>query len=1032
MLHVRVLGGFEVRVNGVLITDFQSVKAEALLAYLAYSKHPVRRDGLAGLLWTDQDQQKAQTNLRKTLSRLKQAIEINEAEYIKTDHTFLQLDETACDIDVLKFERLLQACPKHRNLHDMGCGVCMKHLEEAVGLYGGEFLKNIFVENAELFEDWLVVTREYLHNQTLNALQYLTRYYEFQGDYVQSLKYAHWQLRLEPWLEETHRLIMRLLLYQGEYNAALGHYRLCAETLQKHLGVEPALETRQLVKRIQTLPEKRPHNLPTSQDKTYVKRNQEYNYIRQQLVKPGSRLLTVTGLGGIGKTTLALEVAWSIIKEHFGPFVEGVCYITLLEEELRFSRLVTEIADFFSIPLSQSPHPEKTLFQHLKQKECLLILDNGEYLGGEGKRFIDELLKLASSVKILVVSRESLKLSSEWLLAIDGLSLPEIYPSSLSEEHPSSDALTLFEHRSERIIPGFHWEHLNSADQRALLQICHLTQGLPLALELAASWVAVLSCQQIASEIQKSLDILVSQYQDAPDRHRSIRAVFAYSWTLLSEQQQQDLIALSVFPGDFDLEAAVQIVRVNLFALSALIDRSLLKSVLKSGRVYYQLHNLLRQFVQEHCPVEHMRELQLRHSAYYARFLGAYRSRLNGPEAFEIYHDVSLELDNIRASWQWGVQNQDFQLLDSLIDGFYDYYALKGWWQEGLGLFMAAYETFQSLKLTIHPDNALFYARLLTRITEFNYSLGQLAQAEQHIQQAEGAIQLVEEPEEMSLIYEKIGRVAYQYGNFERAEQNLQFSLQIIDSHDPQGLQKAHSLMALGAVVRDRGGWQEAETIFQQSLTLYQKSQYDWGIAHIKRLLANLFIGMGRLSDVAPYAQEGLDLFRKLNDLIGQALTLRELGRLAAAQQHREQAETYLRKALEILKQKENIKGQGLLHKDLGSLFVQGQRYGEAQHHFFHAFDTAYRTRDTLLLMESLALFVEAKVLENQTDLRSDEFVALKNFLYYNVNIHRSKIGPILTRIEECFPPENNLLEDYSISIEDIYILVTEHFIQLS
>ena len=252
-LSLLFLGPFQARLDdqpAIFATD----RARALLAYLAVeADRPHRREALAALLWPDQPEALARRNLSQALVRLRRAIDDYHASpsFLAVTGKTIQFNSATAELDVARFQDLLAACAAHSHLDVTGCPPCLEQLEEAVGIYRGEFLQGLFVTNSQLFEEWTLLKREQLHHQALDALHTLAAYYEKRGIYDQARAYARRQLGLEPWHEAAHRQLMRALALAGDRSAALAHYKTCCRLLADELGVEPAPETTALCERIQ-------------------------------------------------------------------------------------------------------------------------------------------------------------------------------------------------------------------------------------------------------------------------------------------------------------------------------------------------------------------------------------------------------------------------------------------------------------------------------------------------------------------------------------------------------------------------------------------------------------------------------------------------------------------------------------------------------------------------------------------------------------------------------------------------------------
>jgi predicted ATPase/DNA-binding XRE family transcriptional regulator len=300
------------------------------------------------------------------------------------------------------------------------------------------------------------------------------------------------------------------------------------------------------------------------------------------------RLLTLTGAGGIGKTRLVLEAAY----QRQNAFEYGGIFINLAPLTGR-DQIVTAIADALGFVLYSASDRSVQLISHLREKELLLVLDNFEHLLNESGciSLPGDLLEGAPMVKLLVTSREPLQLRSEWVFEVRGLPIPEIHEN---DQLGKNSAVKLFVQRARQRSASFE---LMPEDYLAIRQICQLVEGVPLAIELAASWTKTLTCPEIAHEIQKNINFLTTSSRDVTERHRSIRATFDYSWKLLSNEEQIALQHLSIFKGGFTREAAEHVAGANLSILSSLVSKSLLHRI-DQGR--YDLHELVRQYSLEY------------------------------------------------------------------------------------------------------------------------------------------------------------------------------------------------------------------------------------------------------------------------------------------------------------------------------------------------------------------------------------------------------------------------------------------------
>jgi DNA-binding SARP family transcriptional activator len=332
-LRLRLLGGFEAFLDEKPLTAFESAKTQALLVHLAVEAgHPHYRECLSGLLWPDKPEASARHNLSQTLHALRILFHNHPVwnEFVITPESVDYQPGDYSWLDLNVFDGLLQACELHGESEHWTCRTCLGRLEQAIGLYHGEFMEGFILAGCEAYEEWLCVRREEAHQKAVRVLEWLSKGFGLLGNTEKSLAYAYRLVALNPYDEAGHRQVMRLLAQQGRRSEAMAQYEICRAFLMKEIAADPDGETTTLYRQIRAQPEQTvfqsspPNNLPASLA-PLIGRQEELEQLCLQLTDPGRRLITVLGPGGSGKTRLALEACHMVLP----AFPGGVYFIEL-------------------------------------------------------------------------------------------------------------------------------------------------------------------------------------------------------------------------------------------------------------------------------------------------------------------------------------------------------------------------------------------------------------------------------------------------------------------------------------------------------------------------------------------------------------------------------------------------------------------------------------------------------------------------------------------------------------------------------
>ena len=920
-LDLTLLGPPAVRVNGRQRTKELPQKPLALLCFLARQPGPQSRSRVAGLLWPEVDEDAARANLRVALSRLRKTLgDCFDAgrQIVGLDPAWVIRDDVAPFLDAAEHGRWAEA---------------------AAG-YGGPFLEGLELLDAAPFTEWLIVERERIHQLAVRALDHTLQQALTDGAWEQGMAIAQRLLGLDPWRESAHRGLMHSLAAAGQRAAALAQYERCRALLATELDIEPAAATVALYEAIraaapgtpfQPLAERRVdrpvHRLPQPRE-PLIGRAAELRLLLDRLRKPEGRLVTVTGLGGAGKSRLALAAAQQLAADPERPFTDGVVWVPLATIE-RAENVLTAIAAALGFALSGAAAPGDQLGGYLRHKRLLLVLDNFEQLVPHAT-LLSELLQEAPGLTLLVTSRERLRLADEWIVALGGLQLPA---SATALE--TSPAIQLFAARALRTNRHFDLQ----AEADGVRAICRQVEGLPLGLELAASWTYAFSCADIAQAMERELDALAAVAQDVPRRHRSLRAAFEHSWQLLRPEEQAALMQVAVFRGGFTLLAAERVAGADRRLLANLIDKSLVR---RSGGRRYDLHELLRQFAWGKLADAERPPLEGRYAAYVAGLVRAWLPALDTPDQAEAFQTMRSEIENIRAVWALIVDRRQAALLDHMADGMALFYLRQGLQREGFAAFAAAARMLEQL-----AAGAPVWEPLLARLLVWQGRCGELLSKDFAIPRRlfEKGLMLARK-HALSLAtaqaYLGLGLVALYQGQLQQAQTMLEAAqataaaaghrlVQASSVHllgwlalsrrdlptgrllceEALALQKTHgdesgmaaTLTTLGTIHRYGDDPDAARAAYQEALARAQNIGHRIGQSQALIGLADVTAGQGQFAAAREYAAASLEACRDVDNRLGMGIALHTLGYVAAAQADQTTAVRRYREALAIYAQ---------------------------------------------------------------------------------------------------------------------------------
>lgn len=870
MLQLSLLGQVRISLDGEAVSGFVSSKAQALLCYLAMTLQGASRDTLIGLLWDELPEPDAKANLRVTLSNLRKLV----GDHLEADRQWVQFNRSLpYRLDTETFEGALAG------------GASLSALTEAAELYRGDFMAGFYLRDVPLYSDWQANERERLQRVALEIFDVLTQRLVARAEFPRAIHYASRLLALEPWREASHRELMRLYARTDNYTAALKQFETCRELLETELGVEPSAETEELNERIKSA-RNRPRPIFPLQSSPLVGRVRELTLIADYLTTAECRLLTLAGPGGVGKTRLALEAA----HRQTSGFLEGV-YFVPLAAATTVDAFLAAVASSLSFQFEGAKKPAEQLLAFLRGKEVLLVLDNFEQLVEAGTDFLIWLLE-ETSVKLLITSRERLKLRSEWILALEGLP----YPASALEASDDYDAVRLFLQTALRVSGGLR---ANTRDKAAVARLCRLLEGLPLALELAAAWVWQRPVEDIATAIEGGIELLTTDARDVPERQRSIRAVFEHSWHLLTQEERWTLSRLAVFAGGFTAQAASQVVGTTMPVLSSLVDKFLLQC---SANDHYEQHSLLHQYAREKL-AEHPKEtaaIEARHAGYFLAFAEEAEQKLAGEQQRAGLESLETEHDNLRAALDWSLRSELATGL-RIAGALWQFWRMRGYlaegrrWYEALLAHPAALPSQERAKALAGAGTLAFYQGdyesshsyhsealairsqlgLKEAAARSRYNLGSLAAIKGDDLTAkayfeEGIATFREMGNHWAVAYSltNLGNITAKLGQADEAVAMFEESLQLGHQLGDQQI-IVQALYHLGSAKLLQGEERTAEHLLKESLTLSHSLAFEHGIANALEGLAQL---AAHLND-APRAARLWGAAEALRDTLGTPLT---------------------------------------------------------------------------------------------------------------------------------------------------------------
>jgi predicted ATPase/DNA-binding SARP family transcriptional activator len=959
--QIELFGWLRATQGDRVVSRFRSRKAEALLAYLAYFRqrsHP--RPQLVELLWPECDPSAGQERLSVELTSLRRQLEppgVPNGAVLVATRTTVQLSPAACVSDVSLFEAALQAARQDENPAERA-----RQLAAAAELYRGELLPGCF-------EEWILSERQRLAEELRQALHELVGLLEEAGDTPGALKWARRAVAADPLDEESHGRLIHLLLASGQIEAARAQYEQSEHLLLRELGSGLSPEIRGLIMDLSPSKDRppcapagsrgkrrrrstvSPHLEPLPAGPAASPGNEEGARIALPMHGPGgaarpsgnlplrftrffgrereiarlcemvgdftteTRLVTLTGPGGTGKTRLALQAAQRLRDAYPG----GVWFVSLLD--LTDPALIPDQMRL-SLRLPQTPHGEalEQAVAFLSSQPSLMLLDNFEHLVEGGVETVQKLLEQVEHLTVLVTSRRRLGLEGEREFPVAPLPVPGVQAfrhSGVQEGVRAKDlplnartperlnalvgcpSVALFVDRAQAVQPDFQ---VTAHNAETVAGLCRRLEGLPLAIELAAARAGVLTAQQMLARIEQRFELLVRRHRAADPRHRSLRAALDWSYQLLSPELQRFFSRLSIFRGGWIVEAVTvvcwedQTTAVHsevLDALEELRGGSLVQVTETAGEMRFRLLETLREYGAEQLGEKERETLSRRHAEFFLALTETAEGELTRPDQGLWLDRLEREHDNLRAALTWSVESGEMELGLRLGSALQEFWIYRGHTREGRDQLLRLLAQPGAAALTAARARGLGTAGVLTLF------LGDPETARALDEEGLAIWRRLEDRAGIAKMLRQLGTMALDHGDLTTARPQVEESLALgRELDDPRQIAKSRELLAF--VCHAEGDHAAARAMVEESLATWRELGDRIRILRGLEMLGRLAMWRGDLDTARATFEESLALARELDDRPGIAWAITGLGSVAGWQEDYSAARAWYEQSLPL------------------------------------------------------------------------------------------------------------------------------------
>lgn len=941
--YLELFGQIRLTQGQRVTTQFRLQKAALLLAYLAlHSGRNHTRERLIDLLWPEVEINSGRKSLTTALASLRREFESAEplsGTPVHADRQSINLDETQLTTDVARFDLFLKQAHSTADVAERAA-----LLEQAVALYRGELLERFY-------DDWVLTLQSAYRQRFHEALLDLAEDHETLSDWTSALAVAERAVANEPLNEQAVVILMRVQARQGRAAAALTAFDQLRARLRDAFDVEPGPEPVRLAAMLRSDPralapaapaasapvaptpalsgddasQPRPRtNLPNWLT-SFVARDEEIGQVRGLL--SDHRLLTLTGMGGCGKTRLAVELGKRLMEEY----PDGVWLIELaaLADPLRVPDAVAQALEIDEI---SNRTVQQTLVDVLRDRRALLILDNCEHLLSACAHLSAHLLRTCGRLTILATSREPLLVYGEQTYRVPTLSVPDVAQPISRESLLEFSAPRLFVERAMQVRPDFR---LTDDNAPALARICRRLDGIPLAIELAAARLRSLAPIELDRRLDDRFGMLIGGDRTALPRQRTMRALFDWSYDLLSEEEKRLFLRLAVFSGGWTLGAAEAVCTfdtekgafdrpsLTLDLLTGLVDKSLVIAETRGELTRYRMLESMRQYAWERLSdTEARHAIQTRHRDYFLEFAETMRPGLNGQEQADALNRLEAELDNFRRAADFSAAQPDGASSGMrLACALYQLWKYRGHLSEGRRRLTEALAHPSPPDLRLREERerraeALGGIGVLTYL-QGDYPLGRNALAEALALQRE-----LGDQNGVADCLNNLGNILQAEGDYAEARACHEEALALRRKlNNRYGV--ACSLGNLGTIARDVDDLENAVLLNQASLDLFRELGNERNLAYSLNNLANAYEGLSDFRLSRALHEESREIERRIGDRWAEANSILNLGQGALYQGDLERAKQHFTECLEMYTELQDQQGIALCLHPLGVVLIE-------------------------------------------------------------------------------------------------------------